>query len=68
MTRTQKRDLCRELEGVSENEARERIKNNGLDVRVERRDGEFFPGTMDYREDRVNLFIENGKINHAEIG
>ena len=68
MTRSEKMELCDEIEGLAEEEAESRIRDRGLVVRVERRDGEFLPGTMDYRDDRVNLFIKNGRITHAEIG
>jgi hypothetical protein len=68
MTRSQKAEFCSNLEGMSEAEAKEEIADNGFDARVERRDGEFLPGTMDYRDDRVNLFIESNEITHAEFG
>jgi hypothetical protein len=68
MTRAQKMEFCDEIGGLAEEEAKSQIRDRGLVVRVERRDGEFLPGTMDYRDDRINLFIENGTVTHAEIG
>lgn len=56
------------LVGKTEDEATVIAKQNGLEVRVVERDGEMYPGTMDYRTDRVNIKIANGKITAANIG
>lgn len=35
---------------------------NGMVLRVTRKDGNSLIGTMDYRNDRVNVWIENEKV------
>lgn len=40
----------------------------GLVVRVTRIDDEYFPGTDDYRLDRVNFEIDNGVVTKATLG
>ncbi len=42
--------------------------SRGLTPRVTRIDDEFFPGTMDYRLDRVNFEIDNGVVTKASLG
>ncbi|KVP39621.1 hypothetical protein [Burkholderia ubonensis] len=45
-----------------------RAKERKLTVRVVSRDKERFPVTMDYRQDRVNLHLKDGKIVKALCG
>lgn len=56
------------LVGLTEEAAKAKITELGMKVRVRNRDGETFMGTCDYRTDRVNLSIDNGKITNATIG
>ncbi|WP_316682334.1 hypothetical protein [Ralstonia flaminis] len=48
------------LIGKSEQDATALL--NGCLWRVSERDGKALPGTMDYREERRNLGIQNGKV------
>jgi len=54
--------------GQSEDDAAVIAKDNGLEVRVVERDGQQFPATMDYRTDRVNIVVTDGKVTSATIG
>jgi hypothetical protein len=56
------------LVGLTEDEAKAKITDLGMKVRIRNRDGETFMGTCDYRRDRVNLSIDNGKVTNATIG
>ncbi|TCW87607.1 hypothetical protein C5O80_03530 [Burkholderia sp. SRS-46] len=47
---------------VGQSEADAVAKLGGCPWRVSERDGQSLPGTMDYREDRRNLGIRNGKV------
>lgn len=60
--------LAESLVGLTEEEAVAKITDSGMRVRVRSKDGESFMGTCDYRMDRVNLHIENGKVTKASIG
>jgi hypothetical protein len=43
--------------------------NNGFDVvRIISRDGNYFPVTRDYREDRINFNIEDTLVVQASVG
>lgn len=48
------------LIGKSEQEAAALL--NGCLWRISERDGKALPGTMDYREERRNLGLQNGKV------
>lgn len=52
------------LIGITEEEARDKIRNFGgnLKVRIASRDGKEFVGTCDHKSDRFNLEINNGKV------
>ncbi|RXZ45304.1 hypothetical protein [Crenobacter cavernae] len=50
----------KELVGKTEKEAEALL--NGCPWRIAQRDGQSLPGTMDYRPDRRNLGIANGKV------
>jgi len=54
--------------GASEDEAISQAESQGLTVRVASRDGEMFPMTMDYRDNRINITVENNKVVDATIG
>ena len=54
--------------GLTESEAVQAIKKDGLRPRVVSRDGEHYVITMDYRTDRVNLTITEGKVTSAHVG
>lgn len=56
------------LVGLTETEATKLAEENGWQVRVAARDGETFPLTMDYREDRVNLTIVDAVVTEVLIG
>lgn len=40
----------------------------GLTLRIVRIDDQFFPGTMDYRLDRVNIEVDANKVTKAYLG
>ena len=48
--------------GLEQAAAEALAKKRGLHFRVGSIDGQPLPGTMDYREDRVTVSIENGKV------
>jgi hypothetical protein len=54
--------------GMTEEDAMAAITKNKMTPRVRSKDGKAFMGTMDYRTDRVNLTIEDGKVTQATIG
>lgn len=54
--------------GLSEQEADDLAQDNGFTLRVAGRDGECFALTMDYRQDRVNIYLEEDVVTTATIG
>lgn len=54
--------------GLTEQQAKDLAKDNGFTVRVAGRDGECYALTMDYRTDRVNVYLEDGTVTAATIG
>lgn len=56
------------LVGLTEESAKAKITELGMKCRVRNRDGETFMGTCDYRLDRINLSITDGKVTNATIG
>lgn len=60
--------LAESLVGLTEEDAMVKIAESGLRTRLRSKDGQSFMGTCDYRMDRVNLHIENGKVTKASIG
>ena len=54
--------------GLSEQEAIDKAKKDGLTHRVTERDGEGLMATMDYSADRINFAITNNKITSASCG
>lgn len=60
--------LAEELVGLPEDDAVARIEEAGFEVRVVARDGEHFAVTEDYRPDRLNLTIQQGRVLEASVG
>ena len=56
------------LVGVGETNAAAVAAEQGFTVRVVARDGEWFPVTKDYREDRINFVTEDGIVVRAFVG
>ena len=56
------------LIGYQEAKAEACTKEAGFSWRVIIRDGESFPGTKDYRFDRINAVIANGLVIFASVG
>jgi hypothetical protein len=54
--------------GCAETDAEPRARAAGWTIRVVHRDGEDLMGTMDYRTDRLNLTVEDGRVTAATIG
>lgn len=50
---------------VLENKARSQVR---FRLRVTKRDGQTYPGTCDYRLDRINVVIEGGRVVSADVG
>lgn len=44
------------------------LSDAGWRVRVRVREAESFAGTMDFRMDRVNLYVQGGVINKIYVG
>ncbi|MCZ3387767.1 MAG: hypothetical protein LH645_01300 [Actinomycetia bacterium] len=53
---------------LSEKEAKQYAAENNQTIRIAGRDGECFPLTMDYRANRVNLYLQNAVVGIATIG
>lgn len=54
--------IDQEIIGMEVDEAIETIEGAGLKARIAMEDGQPFMLTMDYRMDRINLDIQNGKV------
>lgn len=54
--------------GLTEQEAIRLAKDDGFTVRIAGRDGECFALTMDYRTDRVNVYLQDDTVTAATIG
>jgi len=54
--------------GLSEQDAINKAKQDGLTYRVTERDGEGLAATMDYSANRINFAITNGKVKSANCG
>ena len=52
--------------GLTESQAIERAYSRDIEVRIIRRDSESLPITDDYRSNRINFEIDNGKVTKAE--
>jgi hypothetical protein len=57
-----------EVIGLNELEAVDYIESEGYYSRIAARDDESFALTMDYRSDRINLFVKEGKVSDATVG
>lgn len=56
------------LAGVDAKEASDELHKNGWQVRVVSEDGQHYMVTMDYRTDRANLTLVDGKVTKIHIG
>jgi ABC-type glycerol-3-phosphate transport system substrate-binding protein len=54
--------------GMTQAQAEAWAKDHGFTVRVASVDGQPNPLTMDYRQDRINITLQNGTITSATIG
>lgn len=56
------------LVGMDETEAETKVKEEKMIYRIMKKDDQDFMGSMDVREDRVNLEVVDGKVVRAYIG
>lgn len=61
-------DPCDKYVGLTEAEAENKVRDDGKEPRITGRDGKAFIVTRDYRTDRVNLVIVDGKVISAKLG
>ena len=61
-------DVAKAVIGQDVTDAIAKIETLGLKARITRRDDEVFTTAFDFREDRVNLEVENGKVISANVG
>ncbi len=54
--------------GLTQPEAKQYATEQDQTIRIAGRDGECFALTMDYRDNRVNLYLEDGVVVAATIG
>lgn len=57
-----------EFVGLSKDDAIAKAEDEDLTWRILREDDEEFPATMDFRTDRVNFAIDDGKVTEANFG
>jgi hypothetical protein len=57
-----------QIVGMEKEKALVLIKESGFRPRILREDGQSFIGAQDFRLDRINLFIEDGKVLGARCG
>ena len=60
--------LCQKEIGMDFEEAKRQLTAAGYKVRLVSKDGVSFPRTDDWREDRINLSVEKGKVVEARGG
>lgn len=60
--------LAKQVVGMTEEEAKKTIKGNGFRVRIELRDGVPYGLIMNYKENRINLTINDEKVTKARVG
>lgn len=60
-------DLANSLIGMTEDAAVAKVQATGRTIRIARRDKETFALTMDYRPDRINIQVDNGKVTSVDI-
>lgn len=51
-----------ELIGLTKAEAKEKLEEDGLTLRVNKEDGEAYFGTCDHNMSRINVEVKEGKI------
>jgi hypothetical protein len=56
------------LVGMDLTQARDVVLARGMKLRIVGMDGVAFPHTTDFRPDRVNVWVEGGKVTGAHIG
>ena len=63
----QEKELNDSPAGVDVDEASTELQKAGWQVRVASKDGKPYMLTMDYRTDRANLHVKNGKVTNIHI-
>lgn len=61
-------ELCQRLIGKDQDDAAIAIELAGLRARTTKTDGVAHMKTNDYRMDRINLHVRNGKVERAHVG
>lgn len=61
-------DIALAVVGIEVTDAINKIETLGLKARITRRDEEVFTTVFDFREDRINLEVENGFVVSANVG
>jgi hypothetical protein len=61
-------DALKEVVGVNEQEAIDFLNLNDIIYRVSSRNGRGNILTMDFKYERVNLSINEGRVTHARLG
>lgn len=61
-------DISKSVIGMEATDAITKIEAVGLTARITRRDSEVFTTTFDFREDRINLEVENGNVVSTSVG
>ena len=61
-------DISKSVIGMEATDAITKIEAVGLTARITRRDAEVFTTTFDFREDRINLEVENGTVVSTSVG
>jgi hypothetical protein len=61
-------DVAVAVVGTDVTDAVSKIETLGLKARITKRDNEVFTTAFDFREDRINLEVENGTVTSASVG
>jgi hypothetical protein len=60
--------IVMQVVGKTVDEAKQLCEQAGFQLRLTMEDGKAYICTRDYRTDRVNVHVENGKVTKATIG
>jgi hypothetical protein len=61
-------EFMKSLEGLEVEEARKRVEQNRKQFQIVSRDGFRFPGTGEFRRNRIGVHVTKGKVTGAELG